>query len=231
MVFAGYMQVSGGGRDMRRRYGRGGSDGGKRASENRSSITAGETMPLWPGGFPATPPFTRCPGRPLPVFEWQGKIPSPPAFSCKRAGDHSCTTARFSFLGRGVPGQPPPPVIFPGERTPLPPWWGVGRQPPPTAPVLPVSEGPRMLVRTGYNAGGCRRRWRDFLLRGVGGWPGTPLAGLGPDGALGAAAGLGGGVCGRMRVRDLGNRSHFPWRCNPLRFWEAGHAGGGGCGT
>ena len=22
-----------------------------------------------------------------------------------------------------------------------------------------------------------------------------------------------------MRVRGLGNRSHVPWRCNPLRFW------------
>lgn len=30
------------------------------------------------------------------------------------------------------------------------------------------------------------------------------------------------GISGRMRVRDLGNRSHFPWRCNPLRFWEGG---------
>jgi len=32
----------------------------------------------------------------------------------------------------------------------------------------------------------------------------------------------------RMRVRDLSNRSHLPWRCNPLRFWEAGRAGAAG---
>jgi hypothetical protein len=29
-----------------------------------------------------------------------------------------------------------------------------------------------------------------------------------------------------MRVRDLGNRSHVPWRCDMLRFGEAGRAGG-----
>jgi hypothetical protein len=27
---------------------------------------------------------------------------------------------------------------------------------------------------------------------------------------------------GAEGVRDLGNRSHVPWRCNPLRFGEAG---------
>ena len=78
-----------------------------------------------------------------------------------------------------------------------------GRQAtPPPVSVFSVSESPWMLAGDDYNAGGCRVRWRDFLLRGEGGWPGTPLAGLGPDGALGAVAGLGGGACGRMRVRE-----------------------------
>jgi hypothetical protein len=32
------------------KWGRGGSDGGVRAGKNRSSIEAGGTVPLWPGG-------------------------------------------------------------------------------------------------------------------------------------------------------------------------------------
>lgn len=124
-----------------------------RTSEKLSSIMAGGTMPLWQrvsrptppplfsrpartplppwgGGRQRTPPFTQGPGQPLPDFEWQGKIPSPPAFLCKSAGDCSCTTARFSFLGRGVPGQPPRQLFFRASGPPSPHGGGVGRQPP-----------------------------------------------------------------------------------------------------
>jgi hypothetical protein len=87
-------------------------------------------LPPWGGGRQRTPPFTRGPGRPLPVFEWQGKTHPPPVFYCKSAGDRSCTTARFSFLGRGVPGQPPRPLFFRAGGPPSPHGGGVGRQPP-----------------------------------------------------------------------------------------------------
>jgi hypothetical protein len=87
--------------------------------------------PSIPGGeVGRQPSLTQGPGRPLPVFEWQGKIPSPPAFSYKRTGDRPCTTGRFSFLGRGVPGQPPRPLFFRAGGPPSPHGGGVGRQPP-----------------------------------------------------------------------------------------------------
>ncbi len=152
-----------------------------RAGEYRSAITAGETLPLWPdmqgvssqspttflpagpnpppsmgGGKQRTPPFTQAPGRPLPVFEWQGKIPSLPVFFWKSAGDRSRTIARFSFLGRGVHCQPPHPLFFRAGGPPSPHGGEVGRQPPLRLRFCSVSESPWMLAGNGYNAGGCR---------------------------------------------------------------------------
>jgi hypothetical protein len=110
----------------------------------------------------------------------RGKITSPPVFFCKRAGYHSCTTAQISFLGRGVPGQPPPPCIFPDAWTPLPPWWG-GRHATPlwsrSCPWVRGREYSRETVTTPEDVG-----WGGgiFCWGGEGGWAGTPLAGLGP---------------------------------------------------
>jgi hypothetical protein len=49
-----------------------------RASEKLSAIKAGETVPLWPGGFPANPPVRYFSGRSDPPPPMVGGWPRTP---------------------------------------------------------------------------------------------------------------------------------------------------------
>ena len=170
---------------------------GRRASGKRSAIKAGANdaaVAGYAGGFPTNPPTAFFPAGRYPFLSGWKKIPAPPTFFCKSAGDHSYTTARFSFLGRGVPGQPPRPLFFRAGGPPS--LHGGGGRPgtPPPVPVLSVREGPWILAGEDYNAGGCQEWWRDFLQKGGGGLGGNP------PGCAGAGRGAGIAVLGRRNT-------------------------------
>ena len=143
-------------------------------------------LPPWGGGRQRTPPSREAPADRYPFLSGRKKSPHRRYFFVKVLAIIRTPLPGSHFWGGGFPVNPPA-RYFSGRADPPPSMvGGVGREPPLRSRSCRLERGrgySRERITTPEDAksgGGI------FCKKGEGGWAGTPLAALGPGGALGS---------------------------------------------